>query len=212
MKKSQKGFTLVELVVVIAIIGVLAAILVPSMLNYVKKSRLKTANSNAKTAYNALAENFADAETQGFPLSTVFNVTETPAPASPEDAYKVTPKAIYEASKANAIADGGAKKVADALAENGNEAGCFAVVGGITNGKKTYVLFWAKTKGDEMVGRYPDAVQWDTWQKLNKGETVNGVSGTQKLAADGTSNTTAIPATYGVTSGWTDGWTEAEKK
>ena len=52
MKNSnKKGFTLVELVVVIAIIGVLAAILVPSMMGYVKKSRLKTANGNAKTAY-----------------------------------------------------------------------------------------------------------------------------------------------------------------
>lgn len=66
MKNSnKKGFTLVELVVVIAIIGVLAAILVPSMMGYVKKSRLKTANGNAKTAYNAVAEYLADQETQG---------------------------------------------------------------------------------------------------------------------------------------------------
>ncbi|SFC36374.1 type II secretion system protein [Ruminococcus albus] len=66
MKNSnKKGFTLVELVVVIAIIGVLAAILVPSMMGYVKKSRLKTANGNAKTAYNAVAEYLADLETQG---------------------------------------------------------------------------------------------------------------------------------------------------
>ena len=40
-KRNKKGFTLVELVVVIAIIGVLAAILIPTMMNYVKKSRLR---------------------------------------------------------------------------------------------------------------------------------------------------------------------------
>lgn len=50
--KNKKGFTLVELVVVIAIIGVLAAILIPTMLNYVKKSRMRTANANAKVLFN----------------------------------------------------------------------------------------------------------------------------------------------------------------
>ncbi len=200
MKKSQKGFTLVELVVVIAIIGVLAAILVPSMLNYVKKSRLKTANSNAKTAYNALAENFAEAETQGYPLKDVLKADD-PAPLTGEAVYKVEPDTVYIAKTDDETLEGagGAQKVAAALAENGNESGCFMVTQGRTNGTNTYVLFWAKTQGDEMVGRYPDAIQWDTWTDLEKICTLDegGENGLPK-------------ASYGVPADtWEDTWTTA---
>ena len=47
VKNNQKGFTLVELIVVIAILGVLAAVAVPNYMNYLYRSRV---NADITTA------------------------------------------------------------------------------------------------------------------------------------------------------------------
>ena len=128
MKNSnKKGFTLVELVVVIAIIGVLAAILVPSMMGYVKKSRLKTANGNAKTAYNAIAEYLAEEETKGT-LGDVDN------------------DSCVSAATSALAANGGDAGV---VATNADAVK--------TAADTTWYAQWRKNGSDEIKGQYPDA-------------------------------------------------------
>ncbi|MBE6861602.1 MAG: type II secretion system protein [Ruminococcus sp.] len=53
MKKTAKGFTLIELIIVMAIIGILTAILVPAWMNYITDARIKTQTNNAKVIFNA---------------------------------------------------------------------------------------------------------------------------------------------------------------
>lgn len=53
MNKKLKGFTLTELIVVIAIIGVLIAVLVPSYMSWITHSKVREQNNNAKVIFNA---------------------------------------------------------------------------------------------------------------------------------------------------------------
>lgn len=50
LKNDKKGFTLVEMIVVIVIIGILLAILVPGMFKYIDKAKDKQIQVNARTA------------------------------------------------------------------------------------------------------------------------------------------------------------------
>lgn len=69
VKRKISGFTLIELIVVIAIIGVLAAIIVPSMIGYTHQARAAVITGNARNVYNAakmaVVESFEEADING---------------------------------------------------------------------------------------------------------------------------------------------------
>ena len=62
-KHSDKGFTLIELMIVIAIIGILAAIAISNFISYRRRGYNAAANADIKNAYTAAQAYFSDYST-----------------------------------------------------------------------------------------------------------------------------------------------------
>ena len=63
--KSKKGFTLIELMIVVAIIGILAAIAIPNFLRFQARSRTSEARTNLGAIYTAEVAFYGEGNTYG---------------------------------------------------------------------------------------------------------------------------------------------------
>ena len=97
--RNRKGFTLIELMIVVAILGILAAVAIPAFLKYIKRSKTTEATMNVRKLFDGSVTYFAADHTDatGSLVNAQFP-TSTALLPSPTQDKQITPPASWDAS------------------------------------------------------------------------------------------------------------------